>query len=388
MNIAVLTSGILPVPAAKGGAVENLIDFYLEYNERHRLHNITVYSVWHHSVTGHTAVKAEANNYIYYKASSWLGKIKKFYFSKSHKEGYYHYSIEYFLHEAIQDIQKKHYDVIIIENRPGFVLSLTGMEETRCILHLHNDFLNVDTLRANTIFNKYQRIIGVSNYITNKVNQIAPEKKKAVTIYNSIDTSHFVNAIPKKRELLGLSENDFIIVYSGRLNEEKGILQLIQATKKCVQIPNLRLLIIGASSYGKDKKPTPYLTRLELEAEPIKDHVVYTGYVSYAQIPSYLKMADIAVVPSMWEEPFGLTVLEAMAAGLPLITTNSGGIPEICKDVATFVDKEHIVDNLANAIMNLYNQPKKRYLMSEASIRRAKLYDKETYAKNFLEAIC
>ena len=45
MRIAILTSGILPVPAVQGGAVENLVDFYLEYNDRHRLHDITVYSI-------------------------------------------------------------------------------------------------------------------------------------------------------------------------------------------------------------------------------------------------------------------------------------------------------------------------------------------------------
>ena len=45
MKIAILTSGILPVPAVLGGAVENLIDYYLEYNNQHRQHNITVYSV-------------------------------------------------------------------------------------------------------------------------------------------------------------------------------------------------------------------------------------------------------------------------------------------------------------------------------------------------------
>ena len=45
MKIAILTSGILPVPAVLGGAVENLIDFYLEYNERHQLHDITIYII-------------------------------------------------------------------------------------------------------------------------------------------------------------------------------------------------------------------------------------------------------------------------------------------------------------------------------------------------------
>ena len=114
---------------------------------------------------------------------------------------------------------------------------------------------------------------------------------------------------------------------------------------------------------------------------------MFTGFINYDQVPSYLKMADIAVVPSMWEEPFGLTVVEAMASGLPLITTRSGGIPEICEGVATIVDRENIVENLANAILDLYKHPEKRAAMAKASLERSKLFDKETYAKNFFAAL-
>ena len=56
MKIAILTSGILPVPAVQGGAVENLIDFYLEYNCQHHLHDITVYSVWNPDISQHPAL--------------------------------------------------------------------------------------------------------------------------------------------------------------------------------------------------------------------------------------------------------------------------------------------------------------------------------------------
>ena len=98
-------------------------------------------------------------------------------------------------------------------------------------------------------------------------------------------------------------------------------------------------------------------------------------------------MADIAVVPSMWEEPFGLTVVEAMAAGLPLITTRSGGIPEICEGVASIVERDNIVDNLADAILDLYLHPEKRKQMSEASLKRSKMFDKDVYTRNFFTTL-
>ena len=372
--------------------MESLIDFYLEYNEHHHLHDITVYSVWNDDVVRHPAHGHKYNHYIYIKTNSWWGKLKRLLYTKQHGDGYYHHSIEFFLHEAKKDLRRKHFDVIIVENRPAFVLNLTdGNEKTahaqRYVLHLHNDFLHTGTLLASAIYEKYDRIVGVSDYITDRVNEIDTIKQKAVTVYNSIDVSLFTNATPRKRESMGLSSSDFIIVYSGRLNEEKGILELVQAIKKCGDIPHLKLLVIGASSYGRDEHPTPFVKQLEAETETIKDKVLYTGFVSYEQIPSFLKMADLAVVPSMWEEPFGLTVVEAMATGLPLITTRSGGIPEICEGVVTIVSREHVVEELAAAIIDMYNHPEKRSRMAVAVSECAKHYDKGTYAQNFFKAI-
>ena len=165
------------------------------------------------------------------------------------------------------------------------------------------------------------------------------------------------------------------------------MLQLIHAIKKLDNIPNIRLLVLGGGSYGDDLQQTTFTQRLKKESISLHEKVKFTGYIDYDKIPAYLKTADIAVVPSMWDEPFGLTVVEAMAAGLPLITTRSGGIPEICEGVATIVERDNIVDNLANAILDLYQHPEKREAMAKAAIERSKLFDKETYAKNFFAAI-
>lgn len=388
MKIAILTSGIMSVPAVRGGAVENLIDFYLEYNEQHHLHDINVISIWHPDIRNLSEEKSDANHYQYVKQNGLLAKMNKFLYQKRHENEYYHYTIEYYFEQAYKKIEKDSYDLIIVENRPGFVLKLKERTNTPCILHLHNDFLCIETSRAKEIYDAYHRIICVSDYITNRVQSIRPSSVgKCKTVYNAIDLNRVENTIPAKRECLGLCDKDFVIIFSGRLTEEKGILQLIQAIKQTQVIPNLKLVIIGASTYGKDEQPTPYIKQLMAESEPIKNNVVFTGFVNYDQVLSFLKMADIAVIPSMWEEPFGLTVVEAMAAGLPLITTRSGGIPEICEGVATIVERDNIVDNLAAAIIDLYQHPEKRKQMSAASIERSKMFDKETYAKNFFAAL-
>ena len=274
-----------------------------------------------------------------------------------------------------------------MENRPGYALKLKKRTTAILVLHQENDFLNCKTPQGQDIYEAYSRIINTSAYITDRVKTINPSDTKCKTVLNGIDTQYFFQAEPLSRRKRKLSDNDFIVAYSGRLNEEKGILPLILAIKQLNNIPNLKLLVIGASSYGKDKFPTPFIEQLEKESEPIKDKVIYTGFVDYEQVPSYLKMANIAIVPSMWEEPFGLTVVEAMAAGLPLITTRSGGIPEICEGVATIVDRGNIVNNLSAAILDLYEHREKRQQMAAASLERSKMFDKETYTKNFFDAL-
>lgn len=388
MDIAIITAGVLPVPAVQGGAVENLIDFCLEYNKKHRMHNITVYSIYHPRLkTIHISSK-DCNQYMFINTNNWLAKIEKWLYLKIHGgDEYYHYSIEFFLDKALKDIKKRHYDIIIVENRPAFSLKLKENSSSIFVLHQENDFLNTEVQNYKTIYDSYHRIINTSAYITERVKTIYPDDSKCRTVLNGIDTKRFYDATAINRKVVGLSHNDFVIVYSGRLTPEKGILELILALKRINKNRNIKLLIIGASAYGEDKRPTRYIKKLQEESKTINNLVTYTGFVDYNNIPSYLKTGDIAIVPSMWEEPFGLTVVEAMAAGLPLITTRSGGIPEICEGVATIVNRDNIVENLANAILDLYHNPEKRVAMSKASLERSKMFDKEIYARNFFEAI-
>ena len=387
MNIAILTSGTLPIPAVQGGAVENLIDFCLEYNDRHHLHDITVYSVYDPAVKKHPAYNSKVNHYRYYKTNGFIAKILKgIYLRIRGGREYYHYSVEYFFERAFWDLKRRKFDVIIVENRPGYVLKLSGKTTAKLVLHQENDYLNDQTPYHQKIFDAFDLIINTSSYITKRVYTINPNDSKCKTVLNGIDTKSFYCAKPFSRQQLELDEEDFVIVYSGRLTKAKGILELTQAIHQ-LNNANIKLLVIGADAYGAKQRTTKYIQKLQDEALKIQDSIKFTGFIDYQEVPSYLKMADIAVVPSMWEEPFGLTVVEAMAAGLPLITTRSGGIPEICEGVATIVNRENIVNNLANAIFDLYNYPEKRQAMAKASLERSKLFDKETYAKNFFAAI-
>ena len=391
MKIAILTSGILPVPAVQGGAVENLIDFYLEYNDHHHLHDITVYSVGHPEVYAQPALQSKANHYYYVDTTSWLAKMRRTVRRWQKPKGdYYNYFIEYFFEQAYQDIRRQHYDLIILENRPGYAKKLAERGHGNLVLHLHNDLLNNTTPHHQQVFNSLDRILTVSDYIKGRVSTISPSDK-IVTIYNGINLSRFSpkTTASVSRADFGFGADDFVLVFSGRINKDKGISELIDAMLLLHDMPHIRLMIIGSTFFGNAANEDDFVRDLKKKAKAIEQQIVFTGFVDYDRMPDYLSLADVAIVPSIWDDPFPTTVLEAQAMGLPIICTKRGGIPEeVTEKNAILIDTDkNVVENLANAILELYRHPEQREAMSEAAIEHSKFYHHQRFAKDFLMAL-
>lgn len=391
MKIAILTSGILPIPAVKGGAVENHIDFYLKYNHEHHLHDMTVFSVWDDKIKGHPALQSDINHYEYVKVTSWRAKIAKNLYYLLFGEKYYHYTIEYFFRKAWKRLQKNHYDIILLDNRPGYALDMRVPDGTKLFLYLHNDLLNNTTKGYKEIYNKATRILTVSNYISSCVKTINPDDTKCFSILNGIDIQAFSPNIPSciSRSQLGLDEDDFVMVFSGRVTKEKGASELIDVMIQLTQYEKIKLLIIGSSFYGDATREDSFIRTLKQKAETIKSRILFTGYIPYSQMPQYLKISDIAVIPSLWDDPCPNTVLEAQAMGLPIITTRRGGIPEeVTEDNAILLTTDtDFKDRLKEAILLLYEQPGKRLQMSEEGIKNAQYYNKKRYAEDFFKGL-
>ena len=390
MKIAILTSGILPLPAVQGGAVENLTDFYLEYNNQHRLHDITIYSVWHPDVERHPALQSTVNHYVYIKVTGLWAKLKKKWYQHTHHEEYYHYTIEFYLQEAIKDISRRSYDIILIENRPAYALKLKEVSNAKLVYHLHNEKLDSKSEKALDIYNAATCIITVSDYIKSRVLTINHYDKKTTTVYNGIDLHAFSSCNHSiNRNSIGLQEDDFVMVFSGRVTAEKGIMQLIEAMTLLQDLPRIKLLVIGSSFYGNDDNENSFAKALREKAAHLSDRIIFTGFIPYAQMPNYLQIADIAVIPSVWDDPFPTTVLEAQATGLPIISTRRGGIPgEVTEESAILLDTdEYFVDNLATAIRDLYQHPEKRKALGQAGLLHSQYFNKERFAKDFFEAL-
>ena len=388
MNIAILTSGRLPVPAVLGGAVENLIDYYLEYNDVHRMHHITVYSIKSDKIV---SPDTAYNHYHYVDVKSAMAKMGRKIYAMLNKEAYYDSEIEYFLHRSLKHLKKQHYDCVILENRPGYAMAVKRVTNVKLILHLHNDMLNKEAYRATEIVSCLSKVITVSNFIKGRVQAIGGNVATE-TVYNGIDLDRFQDKghnTAVTREALGLDKDDFVVVYSGRLTREKGIKELLEAFLLLKDHAVIKLLVIGGSFYGNDKAvQSPFMAELRQTADKIQGRIVFTGFIDYENVPDYLRLADVAVVPSVWEEPFALTCAEAMAAGLPLIATRVGGIPEVCGDAAILIDTDNrFAASLAQAITKLFDNALERKDLSSRGTSISNRFGKEHYAKDFMSSI-
>lgn len=385
MKIAIITSGRLPVPATRGGAVETKLDYILDYNATHHIHDITVYSI---KPDFKINKNTKENHYIHFRMDSIWARIGRYLYGKYNKTPYYTIDMEYFLHKCIQNIKRKQFDCIIIANRPGYILKVREVYKNFIVNQINNDYINTGSLLSSRIKEASSLIITCSDFLNKRVQKVDCIKEPPIiTVHNGIDVKRFSDARPTDRLKLGMTPNDYIVFYSGRLTKEKGILELIRAFKQINSIPNIKLIIAGASFYGKDNNETLYIKELQEEARDIKEKVYFTGYVDYKEMPSILKIANVVVVPSLWEEPFGLTVLEAMSAGIPLIATRCGGIPEVCGDTAILIERENITHNIAKAILSIYNNPEVAKLMAQKAKERSKLFNKDIFSKKYLDTI-
>ncbi len=390
MKLVVLTCGMLPIPAVQGGAVENLIDFYLEYNDREKLHDITVYSPWDERLANHPALRSNVNHYVFIDVTSLKARIARKIYGYLHHNEYYNYFIEYYFEKVYSDLKKKDFDYIIIENGAGLAYKLSQRGYKNLILHMHNEVRKERSEYHKAVFGSFTKILTVSDYIKRKAAEYYPIEK-IQTVHNGIDLKNFYRKEKPtvSRQDLGFTSDDFIMVYSGRINKEKGVSELIEAMLQLTEYPHIKLMIIGGTFFGNTGNEDDFVRSLKVKARPIEEKIIFTGFLSYDKMPDYLQLADTAVIPSVWNDPFPTTELEAQAMGLPIITTVQGGIPEeVSVDNAILLETDsQLTDHLAAAILELYHHPEKRSRMGAVSLERSKYFNKERFAQDFFAAI-
>jgi glycosyltransferase involved in cell wall biosynthesis len=159
--------------------------------------------------------------------------------------------------------------------------------------------------------------------ISNNQRRLAPDLPYAATVYNGVDMELFKPDGPHEDYLL----------YDGRIVPDKGVKEAVQLALQTKS----RLLIIGqtlpSDQWYFDAHIKPYLS----------DKILYLGYIEHSQTVKYFQKARALIMAVQWEEPFGLTMVEAMACGTPVIGMRRGSIPEIVVDGKT----GFVVDSLS-----------------------------------------
>lgn len=199
-----------------------------------------------------------------------------------------------------------------------------------------------------------------------------------VTIPNGVDVARFAD--PAIEPIVRFNDGRPNILFVGRLEKRKGLSYLIEAFARVQQmIPEARLLIVGA--YDRmDKAPYVLQTRhLKLSG------VHFIGQVDDAELARYYRTATVFCAPSTGMESFGLILLEAMAAGAPIVASNIDGYREVVSDgnEGLLVPPED-PQALAEAMLALLNDPARRTALSAAGRIKAASYDWGIIAQRML----
>jgi glycosyltransferase involved in cell wall biosynthesis len=180
-------------------------------------------------------------------------------------------------------------------------------------------------LRPSSLF--FRSFLALRNWILKKACGV--NRKKIHLIPNGVDTCRFhpVNPCGKSelRRKLGLSLEEKIVLYTGRLVSYKGLPLLLRVWREIqTRHRDLRLLLLGSG--GLDLHNCESELREYVIANDLQDSVQFTGDVR--NVHEYLQAADIFVFPTE-REAFGISLIEAMACGLPSISTSVGGVKDI-----------------------------------------------------------
>jgi len=215
---------------------------------------------------------------------------------------------------------------------------------------------------------KADAVIAVSDFIKNLLMEAGINNVR--TIYN-IAPDWDNPAIEEKAD-------DKVIIFSaGRLEKKKGFHVLIKAMKDVVrENKNVELIIAGEKPYRHE------LEKLVRELE-LDEYVQFVGRVPFNEMKEYYFKSDIVVMPSIWIEPLSRILLEALAAGKPIIATTTGGTPEaVIHGTNGLLVEPNNSKQISDAVNFLISNEEKRKEMGEAGRKMAKTMFSPPKAQN------
>ncbi len=356
MRIALVCTEKLPVPPVRGGAIQTYIDGVLPFLAAR--HAVTVVG------RSDPALPPEGE----------AGGVR---FVRVAAEG----GPDAYAERAAAFLAAERWDVVEVFNRPAFVERIArAAPGARLFLSLHNAMLAPHRLhpgRARRILGLLEGVLTISDFIRRTAVAYYPEfADKFRTIYSGVDLERFRPGPGPRSEALRAALGILgppVILSVSRLSPKKGVHVLLEAMAQVARThPEAVLVQVGSRWYGRNDADD-YVEAVAEQAAELGDAVRMVGYVPYAEVDAFFRMADIFVCASQWEEPLARVHYEAMACGLPIVTTDRGGNAEVVAEGRNglLVRQHHRPEAFAAAIRTLLDDPQLRRQMGEENRRVA-----------------
>jgi UDP-glucose:(glucosyl)LPS alpha-1,2-glucosyltransferase len=260
--------------------------------------------------------------------------------------------------------------LIEVHNRPEMALSLARrLPEARVCLFLHNDPLTMRGARSpaerSKLLARLARVVTVSDYLCRRLLEgiTPPVGRMPAILPNCIDLAGLPPPAPTRENL---------ILFVGRVVPEKAPDVFVAACAAVLpRLPGWRAALIG-DRFRQDSPDTGFVRSVRAAADAAG--IALLGYRDHPETLSAMARAAILVMPSRWQEPFGLTALEAMASGAALICSPRGGLPEVGGDAALYADPDDQAAVTA-AILALATDSARLAAQAQAGRRRARRFD-------------
>jgi glycosyltransferase involved in cell wall biosynthesis len=271
--------------------------------------------------------------------------------------------------------RKEKFDVIF---NPKFTVPFLSRAKKVFVIHgsewfvIPQAYLWYDRWYTHTLTSLYchnaDAVITVSNVVKKDIVKFTGVKpEKVVPVHNGFDPNRFhviqdPHLLEAVRQAYQLPER--FILWTGQIYPPKNLGRLLEALAKVKdEIPHK--LVIAGEERWRAKEDLELIKRLD-----IKDRIHFTGWVSHDDLPTFYNLADLFVLPSLYEG-FGIPLLEAMACGCPVLTSTTGSPPEVVEDAGYLVDPIK-VDDIAAGICEVLSNAELRSAMVAKGLERVK----------------
>jgi spore coat protein SA len=253
-------------------------------------------------------------------------------------------------------------DALYVHNRPecaSVLATVAKKREITIVLHMHNSHLKRAS-KAQLRALKQTPIVFCSEFLREEIQRAIPDHfEHTYVIRNGADGRKFrTEARPKRWRPT--------IIFSGRLVDYKGVHVLLEAMQVLKSRGvSARCQVVGGAGFGAQRS-TAYVRKLE---RMCPENTELLGYKSSDKLAELLRQADIFCCPSIWNDPFPLAPIEAMACGLPIVASKTGGIPEALAFGGGLMVPPNYPEALANALQRVVEDYSYRQKLSEEAVQ-------------------